>query len=659
MTARVLLILAALGALQTPQTFRTITDAVVVDVNVRSGGRAVTGLTPADFVLTDNGVRQRVESVEAAAVSLDVSLVVDLSGNPRRPRGPHADPARAAAALESEMREVTKILRPTDRVRLLAIDRYVRQVWPFLPVTELPAIQGLEIDGLAAVYEGLAAALLHPVEPARRHVVVIRTKGVDTISSISAQALGAIAARSDALLNVVIMETALLQDQAIASFQCVPLGFCMPTNRSWLPVERRLVGQVPTAVSGPQTPGLLLDGIALKAGVDATGGGWHQTMLLTEPTLTGTFREAFDDVRSSYILRYTPQGVTRGGWHTIDVTVPKAKGASERARKGYGIDDTAPEPAPRPASAVPSTLADIAAAYERGAYQNAATGLRQAESPERLIRDFNAVGNPWPATPRREAAFVVDLAEAAIFAEAPAARKSGEEQLNRTARLVRHPLGPGEFERQWYVAVLAMLQGAIRPEVARSFVDRALARFPGDPRFVLARAIVSDQRLMSGAAKPAAPYEETVKAYEEAIAHPEVATEARIRLGLRLHLQGRHAVALEHLTLAASGARADPTLGYLRQLFLGHVYAALNRRGDALASYRAALEIVPPGQAARVALMSQLLLGGGRPDAVMHADLVQTEQSPVYDPWWLYWQGQYRDYSQAMARLREMAQPPK
>jgi tetratricopeptide (TPR) repeat protein len=448
----------------------------------------------------------------------------------------------------------------------------------------------------------------------------------------------------------------LLQDQATAAFQCFPLGFCVPTNRSWVPVERRLVGQLPTQVTGPQQPGLLPDGIALKAGVDATGGGWHQTMLLTEPSLTGTFREVFDDFRSSYVLRYTPQGVTRGGWHTIDVTVPRAKGASVRARKGYGIDDTVPTPAPAPprtVPAVPRTLTDFTAAYERGAYQSVTAGLRVAENPERLIRDLTAAGNPWPSTPRREAAFVVELADAGLFASAPDARKSAEELLTRHARLVRHPLAPDEFERQWYVAVLAMLQGAIRPEVAQPLVDRAIARFPGEPRFVLARAIVSDQRLSSGAAKPAAPYEETTKAYEAAIAHPEVATEARVRLGHRLHLQGRHDAALEHLLLAAAGSKVDGTLGYLRQLFLGRVYAALNRRDDAVAAYRAALEIVPPGQAARVALMSQLLLGGALPDAIMLADIVQTEQSPVYDPWWMYWQGQYRHYAQAMARLRE------
>ena len=67
------------------QTFRTGTDVVMVDVTVRDGGRMVTGLRAEDFVVTDNGVRQRIDSVESTAVPIDLTLVVDLSGNPQGP----------------------------------------------------------------------------------------------------------------------------------------------------------------------------------------------------------------------------------------------------------------------------------------------------------------------------------------------------------------------------------------------------------------------------------------------------------------------------------------------------------------------------------------------------------------------------------------------
>ena len=93
---------------------------------------------------------------------------------------------------------------------------------------------------MSALFDGLAAALLQPVEPARRHVVIARTKGLDTISSIDAQALRAVAERSDALFHLVLMETALDNDAAMRLFQCKIMGLCWPTRRWWVPFTRRL-----------------------------------------------------------------------------------------------------------------------------------------------------------------------------------------------------------------------------------------------------------------------------------------------------------------------------------------------------------------------------------------------------------------------------------
>jgi hypothetical protein len=52
---------------------------VFVDVSVRKGGRQLTGLTAADFELRDNGVKQDIDTIEASAVPIDLSIVVDVS----------------------------------------------------------------------------------------------------------------------------------------------------------------------------------------------------------------------------------------------------------------------------------------------------------------------------------------------------------------------------------------------------------------------------------------------------------------------------------------------------------------------------------------------------------------------------------------------------
>jgi hypothetical protein len=82
----------------------------------------------------------------------------------------------------------------------------------------------------------------------------------------------------------------------------------------------------------------------------------------------------------------------------------------------------------------------------------------------------------------------------------------------------------------------------------------------------------------------------------------------------------------------------------------------LDRADEGLAAYRSALALLPTGQSARVALMNALYRRGDRAAAEALAEQVQTEPAVYIDPWWVYWQGQYRLYPQVMARLREMAQ---
>jgi len=106
--------------------FRSATDVVFVDVAVRGElGTLVTGLTPADFVLTDNGVRQKIESVDATDLPIDLTLVADVSddasGSVGRPIA-RLDPKNFPAQIESELQRTAALLRPQDRLRLFASD---------------------------------------------------------------------------------------------------------------------------------------------------------------------------------------------------------------------------------------------------------------------------------------------------------------------------------------------------------------------------------------------------------------------------------------------------------------------------------------------------------------------------------------------------------
>ena len=662
---RLTTIVAAAGAVsllaaQEPQrqTFRTGVDVVMVDVSVRDGNRNVTGLNIEDFVLTDNGVRQQIESVEPTAVPIDVTLVVDVSGNANLAWRSAANAASTIRGVEKEVEQVKSILRPMDRLRLLTIDRYVRQVWPLLPVDALPPVRGLEMDGLASTFDALAAALLQPVEPARRHVVVARTKGVDTISALSAEALGAIAEKSDARFHLVLMETALDNDKAARDFQCAMMGQCWPTVRSWIP-HRRLV------IEESEFHAVTRDGSFIKAGVEATGGGWHQAELLSVPSLTGTFKKTFDDFRSSYMLRYTPQGVARGGWHTINVTLPRQRNLNVNARRGYGVEEPAPAPArPAPArNALLRTLPDLVAAFERGSLAQVQESLRQHDSPPRLLKEFEEGGNPWHGSPEREAAFALTLVEPLLFSTRAADRDNAQRFLWRFQLLVQPPLEPNVFEAEWLYAMLTLLQGVIRPASTEPYIERAIARFPTDPRFVLLRAINSEQRSLPGTRltileAPGAPRpavtEVVRKHYLEAMAYPSIAAEARIRLSWMLYRSGAVNEALEQLMQAGESPLPDRDLRYLHQLFLGHVLVAAGDHARGITAYRAAATLLPGAQSARVGLMNTLLLNGERAEAEQLAEHIQSTPDRTLDPWWSYWQGQYRMHTAALTRLLEL-----
>ena len=655
---------------QSPQAFRSGADSVIVDVSVRRGNTPLRGLTAADFEVRDNGVVQQVEAVDVTAVPIDLSIVVDVSGNPDRP-WQEAPPSTASviAGFEPEVRKVASLLRAGDRVRLFAVDTYVQQVWPLQPADPPPSIRRMDFGGNATLYDTLATALLQPVEPERRHVIIAATRGLDAGSLLNAAGLRAIAERSDAQLHLVMREAEADVEASVRTFQCSCMDLCRPTHRFNAPVRRRLFNAIPTPcpASLVDAPRILLpDGTELRAGAEATGGGLYMSEGISARTLHGTFEAAFENFRQSYVLRYTLRGVPREGWHRITVTVPKEKSLRLRARPGYGIDASSPTPtAPVALAAELRTLPDLVAAYGQGAYQRAAEFIGRHGDPGRLLEDFDRGANPWPASPKREAVFALELAEAAIYSPTTATRAGAVRALERFGRLLQPVFDPDEFERAWLAAELAMLQGTVQPRLVHHLVDAAVARFPSDGRFHLARAVVSDQlrhtapprATFGGARAPATPppsVDGLIQLYQHAATFENVRAEARVRLGWLMARLGRPEDALTELAAAGPDIPpADRQLLYLKDLLEGQAQATLNRPAEAAAAFRRALSF-GAGQSARVGLMNALIATGDRAAAEQLSDAIQTAPREAFDPWWLVAQGAYRHYPQLLTDLRRM-----
>jgi tetratricopeptide (TPR) repeat protein len=261
--------------------------------------------------------------------------------------------------------------------------------------------------------------------------------------------------------------------------------------------------------------------------------------------------------------------------------------------------------------------------------------------------------------------FALEIAVAGLFRPDENTREEAVRLLEQRLTLVRHPLGADQFECAWHWTAVAALEGMIRPAIAEPFVRHAIQRCPNEPRFRLAAGVIADQRWPVGTAVPLpgqttiigpnpAQRAEVQRLLAEAMWFPAVAAEALTRaawLALRLGDLDR----AEQLVDTAGDAGADPQLQYMRLLVRGQVLQARGRADESEAAFRAAVKAWPRAQSARVALMALLLSRGAVTEAEALAETVQSAPAGESDPWWRYWQGDFRAYSGILARLREMA----
>ena len=281
--------LGAAAATQDRPQFRAGTSGVAVDVSVTDGRRAVLGLGAADFELVDNGVPQTIAAAALEHIPFDLSLVVDTSGSLT---GPLLD------RFKQDIAAIGALLRPDDRIRLVTFATRGADAFGWQPGTANLPLTRLAAGGATAFYNTLAAVLLRQTDPGRRHLIVAMSDGYDNVSLLDAPDVRDLARLADAVLHVVIRQ---------------------PLN-----TPRRTWGWVPYTGQG--------DTGALREAAEATGGRFRS--VAADATLTAAFKTALDEFRTGYVLWYTPTGVERAGWHTIDVRLKQGRHAV-RARKGY------------------------------------------------------------------------------------------------------------------------------------------------------------------------------------------------------------------------------------------------------------------------------------------------------------------------------------
>lgn len=269
-------ILAAAALALQPPAFRTGVEVVTVDVSVTRADVPVSGLTADDFVVTDSGVRQRLESVTVARVPLSVTLVLDTSGSVAGQR---------LEALTSASAQALNELRTDDYVSLITFSQVVaRRVALTTNVESVrSALHAITGAGDTSLRDALFLALHTRPPDATRPLLLIFTDGADTSSFLSADEV----LESVRHANVVIHAVVLGSDQSF-----------------------------------------------LKQVTHGAGGRvWSAS---SNRDLQALFSRAIRDMRDRYVLTYTPSGVGHSGWHGLGVKLARTNG-DVVARPGYWV----------------------------------------------------------------------------------------------------------------------------------------------------------------------------------------------------------------------------------------------------------------------------------------------------------------------------------
>jgi VWFA-related protein len=276
------LALLAVQAVAAPQTtFRAGVELVELDVSVVRRGVPVVGLTARDFVLTDNGISQDVESVTLERVPLSVTLVLDTSQSVAGGRLGHLIDAGAG---------LMTALRTGDRAALITfshrVDLRVPPTGDFRSIRQ--ALAAMSGTGATSLRDAVQLALELQEHDRSRPLILIFTDGHDTASWITEEAAIDSARRAGVVVHAVRVESDAFLDRL-------------------------------TQVTGGRT--------------------WSAT---SDRQLQELFTKALDEMRARYLLTYTPRGVDNPGWHELKVKL-KTGGADITARRGYFVT-SAPQP---------------------------------------------------------------------------------------------------------------------------------------------------------------------------------------------------------------------------------------------------------------------------------------------------------------------------
>jgi len=245
-------------------------------VLVSDGRQPVLGLQASDFEVLDNGVAQKVDLVAFEKLPLNVVLALDLSDSVSGDRLTH---------LQQAGRAVVDALGAEDAVGLVTFSDAVVVRTPLTHerARARAALAAPAETGETSLIDASYAAMAVGGADIGRALVIVFSDGADTSSFLRPDTVIATARRSEAVVYAVS------------------------------------VGE-----SGSEK--------FLRDLAEATGG--RQLSVESTRRLSETLLAILDEFRHRYLVSFTPTGVSKDGWHRLEVRV-KNRRVVVRARAGY------------------------------------------------------------------------------------------------------------------------------------------------------------------------------------------------------------------------------------------------------------------------------------------------------------------------------------
>jgi Ca-activated chloride channel homolog len=269
--------IAAIARLSAQQaTFSSKLEAIRVDALVTDRGGVIRGLQPADFEIRDNGVVQTVDLVSFQQIPLNIILALDTSSSVSGDR--LDDLQKACDALLGR-------LSKEDKAALLTFSHIVVVRQRLTPDIASVRARVSEVipNGETSLIDGTHAATLLAGDDGARNLLLVFSDGLDTASWLAPDRVLDSARRTD-----LVVYAASSRDAEDSKF---------------------------------------LDELG-----SLTGGGLIK--IGSTKDLSATFLRILDEFRHRYLLSYSPAGVSKDGWHRLDVRL-KNRRATIRARAGY------------------------------------------------------------------------------------------------------------------------------------------------------------------------------------------------------------------------------------------------------------------------------------------------------------------------------------